>query len=58
MLRIKAFNSFKYPLMVEESKGPKRLIAEELTSRFRSKEDLYRYLVQQGKIYDIDWSPL
>ena len=58
MLRIKAFNSFKYPLMVEESKGPKRHMAEELTSRFRSKEDLYRYLTQQGKIYDIDLSPL
>ena len=35
--------------MVEESKGPKRHMAEELTSRFRSKEDLYRYLTQQGK---------
>ena len=39
----------KYPRMVEESKGPKRHMAEELTSRFRSKEDLYRYLTQQGK---------
>lgn len=35
--------------MVEESKGPKKHMAEELTSRFRSKEDLYRYLTQQGK---------
>jgi len=35
--------------MVEESKGPKRYKAEELISRFRSKEDLYRYLSQQGK---------
>ncbi len=35
--------------MVEESKGPKRHMAEELTNRFRSKEDLYRYLTQQGK---------
>lgn len=35
--------------MVEESKGPKRYKAEELISRFRSKEDLYRYLTQQGK---------
>ena len=41
--------SFKYKEMVEESKGPKRHMAEELTSRFRSKEDLYRYLTQQGK---------
>jgi hypothetical protein len=35
--------------MVEESKEPKRYKAEELISRFRSKEDLYRYLTQQGK---------
>jgi hypothetical protein len=44
--------------MVEESKGPKRHMVEELTSRFRSKEDLYRYLTQQGKIHAIDWSHL
>jgi hypothetical protein len=44
--------------MVEESKGPKRHMVEELTSRFRSKEDLYRYLTQQGKIYAIDWRHL
>ena len=35
--------------MVEESKGPKKYKPEELMSRFRSKEDLYRYLTQQGK---------
>ena len=28
---------------------PKRMMAEELLSRFRSKEDLYRYMTQQGK---------
>jgi len=46
--------SFKNKDMVEESKGPKRHMAEELTSRFRSKEDLYRYLTQQGKSWLID----
>jgi hypothetical protein len=30
--------------MVEESKGPKKIKPEVLLSRFRSKEDLYRYL--------------
>ena len=35
--------------MVEESKGTKKVKPEELISRFRSKEDLYRYLTQQGK---------
>ena len=35
--------------MVEESKGPKKVKPEELISRFRSKEDLYKYLTQQGK---------
>ena len=30
--------------MVEESKGPKMIKPEELISRFRSKEDLYKYL--------------
>jgi hypothetical protein len=34
---------------IEESKGPKKIKPEELISRFRSKEDLYRYLTQQGK---------
>jgi hypothetical protein len=34
--------------MVEESKGPKKIKPEVLLSRFRSKEDLYRYLTQQG----------
>ena len=28
---------------------PKRLMAEDLLGRFRSKEDLYRYMTQQGK---------
>ena len=36
--------------MVEERKGPKKIKPEELLSRFRSKEDLYRYLTLQGKI--------
>ena len=36
--------------MVEETKGPKRKMPEDLISRVRSKEeDLYRYLSQQGK---------
>ena len=35
--------------MTEESKGPKKVKPEVLLSRFRSKEDLYRYLTQQGK---------
>ena len=35
--------------MVEETKGPKRNMSEDLISRFQSKEDLYRYLSQQGK---------
>ena len=35
--------------MVEESKGPKKKLPEDLISRFRSKEDLYRFLSQQGK---------
>ena len=30
--------------MVEESKGPKKIKPEELISRFRSNEDLYKYL--------------
>ena len=32
--------------IVEESKGTKKVKPEELISRFRSKEDLYRYLTQ------------
>ena len=28
---------------------PKLYLAEDLLSRFRSKEDLYRYMTQQGK---------
>jgi hypothetical protein len=39
---------------MKESKGPKRHLAEELTSRFRSKEDLYRYMTQQGKVRSVD----
>ena len=35
--------------MVEESKGTKKKMPQDLKSRFRSKEDLYRYLKQQGK---------
>ena len=35
--------------MVEESKGTKKIKPEVLISRFRSKEDLYRYLTQQSK---------
>ena len=58
MLRILGACNIKLKDMVEESKGPKRHMVEELTSRFRSKEDLYRHLTQQGKIHDIDWSPL
>jgi hypothetical protein len=30
--------------MVEDSKDPKKVKPEELISRFRSKEDLYKYL--------------
>ena len=37
--------------MVEESKGTKKVKPEELISRFRSKEDLYRYLTQKGKCF-------
>ena len=29
---------------------PKKHMAEDLLSRFRSKEDLYRYMTQQGKL--------
>ncbi len=35
--------------MVEESKVTKKIKPEVLLSRFRSKEDLYRYLTQHGK---------
>ena len=41
--------------MVEESKGTKKIKPEVLISRFRSKEDLYRYLTLQGKIVT-QWS--
>jgi hypothetical protein len=30
--------------MAEESKGPKKVKPEELISRFRYREDLYKYL--------------
>ena len=30
---------------------PKKHMAEDLLSRFRSKEDLYRYMTQQGKAH-------
>ncbi len=36
--------------MVEESKTQKKKMPQELAARFRSKEDLYRYLTQQGKL--------
>ena len=35
--------------MAEESKTQKKM-PQELAARFRSKEDLYRYLTQQGKL--------
>ena len=41
--------------MVEESKGPKKRMPEDFISRFRSKEDLYRYMTQQGKLLYILW---
>ena len=41
--------------IVEESKGPKKIKPEELILRFRSKENLYRYLTLQGKIVT-QWS--
>jgi hypothetical protein len=34
---------------MEASKPAKRHMAEDLLGRFRSKEDLYRYMTQQGK---------
>lgn len=34
---------------MEEQKQQKRVLAQELSARFRSKEDLHRYMVQQGK---------
>ena len=34
-------------------KQPKKHMAEDLLSRFRSKEDLYRYMTQQGKAYNL-----
>ena len=41
--------------MVEESKGPKKRMPEDFISRFRSKEDLYRYMTQQGKLLYTLW---
>lgn len=34
---------------MDSTKPLKRHMAEDLLARFRSKEDLYRYLTQQGK---------
>ena len=46
---ILVYNSIQYLLM--ESKKPQKMVsAEELLSRFRSKEDLYRYMIHQGKL--------
>ncbi len=36
--------------MEESKKGSKLVLANDLVARFRSKEDIYRYLTQQGKI--------
>ena len=44
MQLIKEINQTIIARMVEESKGPKKIKPEELISRFRSKEDLYKYL--------------
>ena len=33
---------------------PKLHMAEDLLSRFRSKEDLYRYMTQQGKSCNVN----
>jgi hypothetical protein len=32
---------------------PKLHLAEDLLSRFRSKEDLYRYMTQQGNVFHL-----
>ena len=32
---------------------PKKHMAEDLLSRFRSKEDLYRYMTQQGNTHHL-----
>jgi hypothetical protein len=40
--------NYKFIIM-EASKPVKRHMAEDLLARFRSKEDLYRYMTQQGK---------
>ena len=45
----KEITTLSAEIMVEESKGTKKIKPEVLLSRFRSKEDLYRYLTQQGK---------
>ena len=37
---------------MEPKRNTKKVGAEELLSRFRSKEDLYRYMVHQGKPVD------
>ena len=33
---------------------PKLHMAKDLLSRFRSKEDLYRYMTQQGKSFNVN----
>jgi hypothetical protein len=37
--------------MVEGSNSHKHVLAQELSGRFRSKDDLYRYLTQQGTLF-------
>ena len=37
--------------MVEGSNSHKHVLAQELSGRFRSKDDLYRYLTQQGRLF-------
>ena len=43
------FRGFGVISTIEESKGPRSKMAEDFISRFRSKEDLYRYLTQEVK---------
>jgi hypothetical protein len=38
---------------MDSSSKIEKVNAEQLLSRFRSKEDLYRYMVHQGKRYDM-----
>ena len=46
------YNSIQY-LLMESKKPQKHVSAEELLSRFRSKEDLYRYMIHQGNNYNM-----